>query len=80
MKTNVQFILTNVIVELGLRVFLNKRQVLVDVIRGAHHEGHPLMEGIRLNVQYPLGAGGGDSSSLLDEEGDGIALIQQPQL
>lgn len=38
------------------------------------------MERFGLHVQYPLGAGGGEAPSLLDEEGDGVALIQQPQL
>lgn len=63
-----------------LLVLLDKRQVLVDVVRGAHHEGHPLVEGLGLHVQYPLGAGGGHAPGLLDEEGDGVALIHQPQL
>lgn len=59
---------------------LDKRQVLIDVIGGADHEGHPLVERFRLNIQNPLGAGGGEASGLLDEEGDGVALVQQPQL
>lgn len=38
------------------------------------------MERFRLDVQYPLSAGGGEASRLLDEESDGVALVQQPQL
>ncbi|KAA8592499.1 hypothetical protein FQN60_017954 [Etheostoma spectabile] len=49
-------------------------QVLVDVVRGAGHEGNPLVERFRLNVQYPLRAGGGEASRLLNEESDGVAL------
>lgn len=59
---------------------LDKRQVLVDVVRGADHEGNPLVQRFRLDVQYPTSAGGGEATCLLDEEGDGVALVQQPQL
>lgn len=59
---------------------LDEGQVLVDVVGGADHEGHPLVERLGLDVQYPLGASGGQASRLLDEEGDGVALVQQPQL
>lgn len=62
------------------RMLLDKSQVLLDVFRGADHEGHPLVQGLWLDVQYPLGAGGCHASRLLDEEGDGVALVQQPQL
>lgn len=61
-------------------VLLDKGQILVDVIGGADHEGDPLVKRFRLNIQYPLSAGGGDASRLLDEESDGVALVQQPQL
>lgn len=61
-------------------VLLDKGQVLVDVVRGADHEGHPLVQRLRLDVQDPLGAGGGQASRLLYEEGNGVALVQQPQL
>lgn len=61
-------------------VLLDKGQVLVDVVCGADHEGHPLVQRLRLDVQDPLGAGGGQASRLLDEEGDGVALVQQAQL
>lgn len=64
----------------ALLVLLDKGQVLVDVIRGADHEGNPLVERFRLNLQYPLSAGGGEASRLLDEESDGVALVEQPQL
>lgn len=63
-----------------LLILLNEGQVLVDVIRGADHEGNPLVERLRLNVQHPLGAGGGEASGLLDEESDGVTLVQQTQL
>lgn len=61
-------------------VLLDKGQVLVDIVCGADHEGHPLVQRLRLDVQDPLGACGGQASRLLDEEGNGVALIQQPQL
>lgn len=64
----------------GLLVLLDKGQVLVDVIGGADHEGHTLVKRFRLNVHYPLSASGGKASRLLDEESDGVAFIQQPQL
>lgn len=38
------------------------------------------MERFRLNVQYPLSARGGEAAGLLDDEGDGVALVKQPQL
>lgn len=38
------------------------------------------MERFGLDVQDPLRASGGQASRLLDEEGDGVALVQQPQL
>lgn len=38
------------------------------------------MERFRLNVQYPLSARGGEATGLLDDEGDGVALVKQPQL
>lgn len=61
-------------------MLLHEGQELVDVIRGADHEGHPLVEPLRLDVQHPLGAGGGEAPRLLHDEGDGVALVQQPQL
>ena len=61
-------------------VLLDKGQVLVDVVRGADHKGHPLVEALRLDVQHPVSAGGGEAPRLLDDEGDGVALVQQPQL
>lgn len=61
-------------------VLLDKGQVLVDVVGGADHEGNPLVERFGLDVQDPLRAGGGQAPRLLDEEGDGVALVQQPQL
>lgn len=59
---------------------LDEGQVLVDVIRWADDKGHPLVERFRLNVQYPLSARGGEAAGLLDDEGDGVALVKQPQL
>lgn len=38
------------------------------------------MERLGLNIQDALGAGGGETASLLDDEGDGVALVKQPQL
>lgn len=38
------------------------------------------MERFRLNVQYSLRARGGEATGLLDDEGDGVALVKQPQL
>lgn len=61
-------------------MLLDKGQELVDVVRGAHHEGHPLVEPFGLDVQDSLRAGGGDAPRLLDDEGYGVALVQQPQL
>lgn len=61
-------------------VLFDKGQVLVDVVDRTDHEGNPLVQRLRLDVQDPLRAGGGQASGLLDEEGDGVALVQQPQL
>lgn len=61
-------------------VLLDKSQIFIDVIRGADHKRHPLMERFWLDVQYPLSARGGQASCLLNDESDGVALIQQPQL
>lgn len=61
-------------------VLLDEGQVLVDIVGRAHHEGHPLVEPLRLDVQHPLGAGRGEAPRLLDDEGDWVALVQQPQL
>lgn len=61
-------------------VLLDEGQVLIDVIRGANHKGHALVEPLRLDVQHPLSAGGGEAPRLLDDEGYGVALVQQPQL
>lgn len=38
------------------------------------------MEPFGLDVQDSLRAGGGDAPRLLDDEGYGVALVQQPQL
>lgn len=38
------------------------------------------MDGLRLDVQDPLGPGGGEAPRLLDQEGDGVALVQESQL
>lgn len=38
------------------------------------------MEGFGLDVQDPLGPGGGEAPGLLDQEGDGVALVEQAQL
>lgn len=63
-----------------LAVLVDKRQILVDVLRRAHHEGHPLVEGPRPHIQDPLGAGGGRAPCLLHQERHRVALVQQPQL
>lgn len=64
----------------GSGELLDKGQVLVDVVWRAHHEGDPLVEGFGLDVQDPLGPGGGEAPGLLDQEGDGVALVEQAQL
>lgn len=63
-----------------LLVLLDAGQELIHVIRGAHDEGHPLVDRLGLDVQYPLVARGGLTPGLLYDEGNGVALIQQPQL
>ena len=59
---------------------LDKGQVLCDIVGGADHERHPLVQGLWLDVQDPLGAGGGLAPGLLDQERDWVALVQEPQL
>lgn len=64
----------------GSGELLDEGQVLVDVVGRAHHEGHPLVEGLGLDVQDPLGPGGGEAPGLLHQEGDGVTLVEQAQL
>lgn len=61
-------------------VFLVNADVLLDIIRGTQHDRSPLVDGFWVDVQHVLGSCGGHSSSLLHDEGHGVALIKQPQL
>lgn len=61
-------------------VFLKDGDVLLDVIRGAHHHRNPLMDVLRLDVQDVGGPCGGHSSGLLHDEGHGVALVEQSEL
>lgn len=61
-------------------LFLDKGQVLLHIIWRAHHKGCPLVQWLGNNIQDALGACRGDASSLLDQEGYGVTLVQQPQL
>lgn len=63
-----------------LGVFLVNGDVLLDIIRGTEHNRSPLVDGLRLDVQHIRGSCGGHSSSLLHNEGHGVAFIKQPQL
>lgn len=64
----------------SLRVLLDEGDVLLHVIRGAQHHGHPLVDGLGLDVQHVHGPSGGHSPRLLRDKGHGVALVQQPQL
>lgn len=61
-------------------LFLDKGQVLLHIIWRAHHKGCPLVQWLGNNIQDALGACRGDASGLLDQEGYGVTLVQQPQL
>lgn len=61
-------------------LFLDKGQVLLHIIWWAHHKGCPLVQWLGNNIQDTLGACRGDASGLLDQEGYGVTLVQQPQL
>ncbi len=61
-----------------LFVFLDKGQVLLHIVWGSHHKGQPLVKWLGNNIQDTLGAGRGDASGLLDQEGYGVTLVQQP--
>lgn len=61
-------------------VFLKDGDVLLDIIRGAHHHRNPLMDVLRLDVQDVGGPCGGHSSGLLHDEGHGVALVEQSEL
>ena len=62
----------------GVRVAVVVRH-FVDFDFRAKDEGHPLMEGVRLNVQHPLSAGRARAASLLHDHSDGVRLIQETQ-
>lgn len=61
-------------------MLLDEGQVLLHVFRGAHDEGHALVDGLRLHVQNALRPGRCHAARLLDDERDGVTLVQQPQL
>lgn len=61
-------------------LFLDKGQVLLHIIWRARHKGRSLVQSLRDNIQDALGACRGDASGLLDQEGYGVTLVQQPQL
>lgn len=61
-------------------VFLKNGDVLLDIIRGAHHHRYPLMDVLGLDVQDVGGPCGGHSSGLLHDEGHGVALIEKSEL
>lgn len=61
-------------------VFLKDGDVLLDIIRGAHHHRCPLMDVLGLDVQDVGGPCGGHSSGLLHDEGHGVALVEQSEL
>lgn len=61
-----------------LFMFLDKGQVLLHIVWWSHHKGHPLVKWLGNNIQDALGACRGDASGLLDQEGYGVTLVQQP--
>lgn len=61
-------------------LFLDKGQVLLHIIWRARHKGRSLVQSLGNNIQDALGARRGDASGLLDQEGYGVTLVQQPQL
>lgn len=61
-------------------LFLDKGQVLLHIIWRARHKGRSLVQSLGNNIQDALGACRGDASGLLDQEGYGVTLVQQPQL
>jgi len=61
-------------------MFLDKGQILLHIIWRAPHKGRSLVQILGNNIQDALGACRGDASGLLDQEGYGVTLVQQPQL
>lgn len=61
-------------------MFLKDGDVLLHIIRGTQHHRFPLMDALRLDVQNVCGPCGGHSSSLLHDEGHGVAFIKQSEL
>lgn len=61
-------------------MFLVDGDVLLNIIRGSQNHWGPLMNALRLDVQDVHGPCGGHSTSLLHDEGHGVALIQESEL
>lgn len=63
-----------------LGVFPTDGDVLQHVFWRAQRHGSPLVDALGLDVQDGLVAGGGHAARLLNDEGHGVALVQQAQL
>lgn len=63
-----------------LPVLLADGDVLQHVLGGAQGDGSPLVDGLGLDVQDGLEAGGGHAARLLHDVSHGVAFVQQPQL
>lgn len=61
-------------------MFLVDGDVLLNIIRGSQDHRDPLMDALGLDVQHIHASCGGHSSSLLSDEGHGVALIQESEL
>lgn len=61
-------------------MFLVDGDVLLNIIWGSQDHRDPLMDALGLDVQHIHASCGGHSSSLLSDEGHGVALIQESEL
>lgn len=65
---------------LACLVSLYTGEILLHVIWGPQNKGDSLVNGLRLHVQHRLGTCGRQAPRLLNDEGHGIALVQEPEL
>lgn len=61
-------------------VSLHTGEIFLHILRGPQNEGDPLVNTLRLHIQYRLGACGCNASCLLDDIGHRIAFVQKPEL
>ena len=61
-------------------ILLETLNQLVDVIARSQEDGRALVNVVGLDVEDGTATVGGDASCLFDDEGHGVAFVQQPQL